>query len=58
MRSAECRRDTDLCEEGHKNDARDGTPPCEGRLRAGAVQPGEEKDVGRAEGSLTVSTGL
>ena len=30
-------------EEGHKNDPRDGTPPYEGRLRAGAVQPGEGK---------------
>jgi len=58
MESARCRRDTELLEGGHKNDPRDGTPPCEDRLRAGAVQPGEEKAEGRAEGSLSVSTGL
>jgi len=28
-------------EEGRRNDPRDGTPPYEDRLRAGAVQPGE-----------------
>ena len=39
-------------EEGHKNDPRDGTPPNEDRLRAGAVQPGEEKALGRPESSL------
>ena len=37
--------------EGLKNDPRDGTPPCEDRLRAGAVQPGEQK----AHSSLSVS---
>lgn len=58
MGSAHCRRDTELLEEGHKNDPRDGAPPCKDRLRAGAVQPGEEKAVGRAEGSLSISTGL
>lgn len=41
MGSAHCRRDTELLEEGHKNDPRDGAPPCKDRLRAGAVQPGE-----------------
>jgi len=30
------------CAEGHKKYPRDGTPPCEDRLRAGDVQPGEE----------------
>ena len=30
-------------EEGHRNGGRDGSPPCEDRLRAGAVQHGEEK---------------
>jgi len=45
-------------EEGHGNDPRDGTPPCEDRLRAGAVQPGEEKAVRRAESRPSVSTGL
>ena len=29
---------------GLKNDLRDGSPPCEARLRAGAVQHGEEKE--------------
>ena len=31
--------------------------PCEDRLRAGAVQPGEEKAVGRSDGGLSVSKG-
>lgn len=31
-------------EEGHRNGAGDGSPPCEARLRAGAVQHGEEKE--------------
>jgi len=35
-------------EKSHKNDQRDGTVPCEDRLRAGAVQPGE----GRLWGDL------
>ena len=30
-------------EEGHRNDPRGGTSLCKDRLRAGAVQPGEEK---------------
>lgn len=30
-------------EEGHRNGAGDGSPPCEARLRAGAVQHGEGK---------------
>jgi len=41
-------------EEGHRNDPRDGSPPCECRLRAGAVQHGEEKALGRPESSLSV----
>jgi len=44
-------------EEGHKNDPRDGTPPYEDRLRAGAVLPGGEKALGRPEGSFSVSRG-
>jgi len=43
--------------EGHRNDVRDGTAPCEDRLRAGAVQPAEEKAPGRAESSLWVPKG-
>ena len=31
---------------------RDGIPPCKDRLRAGAVQPGEEKAAGRDESGL------
>jgi len=31
---------------------KEGTPPYEGRLRAGAVQPGEGKATGRAESGL------
>jgi len=31
--------------------------PCKDRLRAGAVQPGEEKAMGRAESGLSVSQG-
>ena len=42
-------------EEGHKNDPRDGTLPYEDRLRAEAVQPGEEKTLGRPESSFSVS---
>jgi len=30
----------------HKNAPWDGTPACKDRLRAGAVQPGEEKAPG------------
>ena len=44
-------------EEGHRNDARDRTLPCKDSLRAGAVQHGDGKAVGRAESSLTVSGG-
>ena len=40
-----------------ENDPRDGTPLYEDRLRAGAVQPGEEKAQGRPESSLGVSKG-
>jgi len=42
---------------GHRNDPRDGTPPYEDRLRAGAVQPGEQKATGRPESGLSVSKG-
>jgi len=45
-------------EEGHKNNPRDGTPPLCGQAeRAGAVQPGEEKALGRPESGLSVSKG-
>ena len=45
-------------EEGHKNNPRDGTPPLQGQgVRAGAVQPGEEKAPRRPESGLTVSRG-
>ena len=37
--------------ESHKNDLRDGMPPCEHGLRAGAARPG------RAESSLSVCNG-
>ena len=43
-------------EGGHKNNPRDGTPLLQGQAgRAGAVQPREEKALGRAESSLSVS---
>jgi len=43
-------------EKGHKNDPSDGTPLLRGQAeRAGAVQPGEEKAVGRLDSSLSVS---
>lgn len=42
-------------EESHKNDPRDGTPSIQGHGRAGAVQPGEEKALGRTESSISVS---
>ena len=43
-------------EEGNKNDPRDGTPPLQGQAeRTGAVQPGEEKALGKPESSLSVS---
>jgi len=42
-------------EEDHKNDLRAGTPFLRGQAeRAGAVQPGEEKAVGRPYCSLPV----
>jgi len=45
-------------EEGHKNDLRDGTPLLQGQAeRVGAVQPGEEKAVGRPYSSLPVPEG-
>jgi len=44
-------------EEGHKNDPRDGTSPCEDRLRAGPVQPGEGKAPGRPESGLSIAKG-
>ena len=43
--------------EEHKNGPRDGPPPYEDGLRARAVQPGEEKALGRAESGLSVSEG-
>ena len=45
-------------EEGHKNDPRDGTPILLGQAeRAGAVQPGEEKALGRPESGISLSEG-
>ena len=44
-------------EEGHGNNTRDGKLSYEDRLRAGAVQHGEEKALGRCESSLSVSKG-
>jgi len=45
-------------EEGHKNDPRDGTPLLLGQSeRAGAVQHGEEKALGRSESGLSMSEG-
>ena len=41
-------------EEGHKNDPRYGTAAYEDRLRAGAVQHGEGKTLGRAESEWPV----
>ena len=42
----------------HKNDARDGTPFLLGQAeRAGAVQPGEKKVLGRSDSSLSVFIG-
>jgi len=43
-------------EEGHKNDPRGGTPPCEGRLRELELCC-LEKALGRPESSLSVSKG-
>ena len=45
-------------QEGHRNALGDGMPPYKDRLRAGAVQHGEEKAAGRAESGLAVSKGL
>jgi len=45
-------------QEGHKNDQRAGTPLLWGKAESvGAVQPGEEKAVGRPYRSLPVSEG-
>ena len=44
-------------EEQHRSAQKDGIPPYEDRLRAGAVQHGEGKAAGSAESSLLVSTG-
>ena len=45
-------------EEGHKNSPRDGITSLRGQAeRAGAVQPGEEKALERAESGLWVSKG-
>ena len=41
-------------EEGYKKDLRNGTLPYKDKLRAGAVQPGEEEALGRAENVLSV----
>jgi len=42
-------------EEGHKNDQRGGTPLLQGKAeRVGAVQPGEEKVLGKPYSSLPV----
>jgi len=47
-----------VCPEGHKTDARDGTPLLQGQAEgAEAVQPGEEKALERPESSLSVSKG-
>lgn len=42
-------------EQGHENGPRDRTPPWEGRLGAGAVQPREGKAAGRVERSLSTA---
>ena len=45
-------------DEGHKTDPRDGTVLLRGQAeKAEAVQPGEEKAMGRPESSLSISTG-
>jgi len=45
-------------EEGRKNHPRDGTPPLQGQAeRVGAVQPGEEKALGRLDSSFSVPKG-
>ncbi len=42
--------------EGHKNEPRSGTPPLQGQdERAGAVQPGKEKALGRPESDFSVT---
>ena len=51
-------KDVDLLEHVQKNDPRDGTPLLQGPVeRAGAVQPGEEKGLGRPDSGLSVSEG-
>ena len=60
MESPLYRRDVHLLEHvhrGHRNDPRGETPPCEDRLRAAAVQHGEEKASGGCESSLSVFKG-
>lgn len=45
-------------EEGYKNDSRDEVPPLGGQAeRAEAVQPGEEKALGRPASGLPLSKG-
>ena len=44
-------------EKGHKNHPRDGAPLYEHRLRAGAVQHGEEKAPGKCGRGLPLSKG-
>jgi len=41
--------------EGHNSDLMDETLPYKDRLRAGAVQPVEEKAPGRTENGLSIS---
>jgi len=42
----------------HQNDSSDGTPPLRGQAkRSGAVQPMEEKALGRPDNGLSVSKG-
>ena len=52
-------RPVETCpEEGHKNDPRDGILLLQGQVkRDGAVQPGEEKALGRPESGLSASKG-
>ena len=47
-----------MLQQNHKNDPRDGTPPLQGQAeRVGAVQPGEEKALGRLDSSFSVPKG-
>ena len=46
-------------EEGHKNDPRDGTPLLRGQAeRAGAVQPGEQKELNAAGRHKSMKKGI